>query len=68
MSILEFRAMTRYPRESISGLIRELGGLDGDLTFDEAVDQVASQKFKGPETRPIKCGRSSCGNDIDPPS
>ena len=52
-----FWAIARYPGESIPGLVRELGGQDGELTFDEAVGQVAGQKLKGPETRPIKCDR-----------
>ena len=46
-----------YPGESIPGLVRELGGQDGALTFDEAVGQVSGPKLKGPETRPIKSDR-----------
>ena len=39
-------AMASYPGESMPGLVRELAGQDGALTFDEAVGQVAGQKFQ----------------------
>ena len=63
-----FWAMARYPGESIPGLVRELGGQDGDLTFDEAVGQVAGQDFKGPEARPIKCDRPVGTVPVPPPN
>ena len=42
---------------SIPGLVRELGGQDGALTFDEAVGHVNGLKLRGPETRPVKTDR-----------
>ena len=63
-----FWAMARYPGESIPGSVRELGGQDGELTFDEAVGQVAGQKLKGQETRPIKCDRPVGTVSVPPPN
>ena len=63
-----FWAMARYPGESIPGSVRELGGQDGEFTFDEAVGQVAGQKLKGQETRPVKCDRPVGMVSVPPPN
>ena len=67
VSIPVFWAMARYPGESIPGSVRELGGQDGELTFDEAVGQVAGSKTQGTRGTTHQV-RSSCGNGVGPAS
>ena len=50
-------AMAHPVREPVASFEYDMGGQDGALTFDEAVNQVAGCKLTGPESRPMKSDR-----------